>query len=520
VPVLSGRRGPAAVGAAVLAALGAVLALGLQWRGVDWPAQLYRVQLFRHYGWVGFDFSWYGGHYPLAYSVLFPPLAAVLGVGTVAVASAAGSAWAFDRVVRSHFGSAGRVSSLLFAAGTLVPVAIGQLPFLLGVAFGLAAVVAYRANRLVACLVAAAACGLTSSVAAGFLAMAAATLFVLAPAGRRLRPALMAAVATAPLVVVTAAYRQGGTMPIRLGGVAALLGACAVALVLLPPEERALRMGTLIYAAAAVGVFLVPSPVGGNIARLGTTVGVPLVIGVGLRYRRTLTVVAAVPLLAWQWTPALAAMRGQGSGPTSQTTYFAPLLAELGRVSVGPARLEIPFTLDHWEAAWVAPTVPLARGWMRQLDRQDNPLFYETGPLDPARYHAWLDGDGVSWVALPDVALDPSATAEAALLAHPQPWLRPVWHDAHWRLWAVADSPGLVSGPGHLTSLSPDAFTIQVDRVGPLTVRVRYSATMAVDEGGACLSSTPEGWTVVDARRTGPIQVGAGVVPRASTACS
>ena len=56
----------------------------LGWRGVDWPAQLYRVQLFRHHGWLAFDTGWYGGHYPLAYSALFPPLAATFGVTATA----------------------------------------------------------------------------------------------------------------------------------------------------------------------------------------------------------------------------------------------------------------------------------------------------------------------------------------------------------------------------------------------------------------------------------------------------
>ena len=50
-----------------------------------------------------------------------------------------------------------------------------------------------------------------------------------------------------------------------------------------------------------------------------------------------------------------------------------------------PFRIEIPFTRFHWETYVVAPRYPLARGWERQLDIKDNPLFY-SGPLTAATY--------------------------------------------------------------------------------------------------------------------------------------
>ncbi len=47
---------------------------------------------------------------------------------------------------------------------------------------------------------------------------------------------------------------------------------------------------------------------------------------------------------------------------------------------------------------------PLARGWYRQLDIAQNPLFYEE-PLEPSAYRAWLDSLGVRWVLLPNTQL-------------------------------------------------------------------------------------------------------------------
>ena len=54
----------------------------------DLAAQVFRTELFESAGLAIWNSSWYGGHYTLTYSVLFPPLAALLGpqvVGLLAV---------------------------------------------------------------------------------------------------------------------------------------------------------------------------------------------------------------------------------------------------------------------------------------------------------------------------------------------------------------------------------------------------------------------------------------------------
>ena len=45
----------------------------------DLAAQVFRTELFEQAGLAIWNGSWYGGHYTLTYSVLFPPLAALLG---------------------------------------------------------------------------------------------------------------------------------------------------------------------------------------------------------------------------------------------------------------------------------------------------------------------------------------------------------------------------------------------------------------------------------------------------------
>ena len=128
-------------------------------------------------------------------------------------------------------------------------------------------------------------------------------------------------------------------------------------------------------------------------------------------------------------------------------------------------RVEIPVTYRHWETAFVAPQVALARGWERQLDYAYDDQFYDK-TLTPASYREWLAANGVAYVALPDAQLDPSSTIEAGILESGQPYLKPVWHNAHWQVWQVAGYHGLVDGPAHLQSLTSDGFTLHVTEAG------------------------------------------------------
>ena len=62
----------------------------------DLAAQEYRADSRPRSLW---DNGWYGGHHMPGYSVLFPPLAALLGPRLVGALSAVGAAWLFERLV-------------------------------------------------------------------------------------------------------------------------------------------------------------------------------------------------------------------------------------------------------------------------------------------------------------------------------------------------------------------------------------------------------------------------------------
>src|SRR5204863_6616701 len=120
--------------------------------------------------------------------------------------------------------------------------------------------------------------------------------------------------------------------------------------VLLPPRYRALRLGGALYAIAAFIVLVVPNPVGANVTRLAIYAGPPVAIGALWRSRRTAALVVALPILIWQWSPALDPIFAAGRDPSSDAAYYRGLLVHLA--SLPPAWLEIPFTKRHWEAIY------------------------------------------------------------------------------------------------------------------------------------------------------------------------
>src|SRR5262249_55276766 len=214
--------------------------------------------------------------------------------------------------------------------------------------------------------------------------------------------------------------------------------------------------------AAAVGCFVLPTALGGNVSRLGQYVAGPLLACALLPRRRLMMIALAVPLLIWQWYPALDAIAFAPTDPSTKTAYYTPVVDYLSAQTGPVGRVEIPSTYRHWEAAYAAPALLLARGWERQLDIAYNRLFYDKGELSPQSYHEWLTENGVKYVALPDARLDDSSLGERTLLLRGLPYLQPVWHDSHWRVWRVTDFHGLVDGSATLVRLSPDRFVVEV----------------------------------------------------------
>lgn len=493
--------------APLVAATMAGIAVCLGWQGVDLPAQLYRVGLFHRSGLTLWDSQWYSGHWTLGYSVLFPPLAGVVGVQATEIGSAALAAWAFERLTVGHFGKAARVGSLLFAAGTLVQVAIGQLPFLLGEAFALTAICAATRRWWVVAVALGIATVLASPLAGTFLVLAVTAWLVASWPRPRLGLVLLGALPSVVVLALVLAFPGQGIMPFPFIDFAELAVPFVAVCALVPSHERALRLAAAFYVAATVVSFALPTPMGGNVSRLGECLGVPLLACVLWPHRRRLLALVVIPIGLLQWKPAFATFPADRRDPSTASAYFRPLLAfldqhrdPLGRVEIVPTRL-------HWEAAYAAPTVALARGWERQLDTADNAIFYDRDALNPPSYLSWLRDEGVRYVALPDVALDFAAVNEGRLVQGGVPGLSEVWRDPHWRVFEVEGSPGIVDGPARLLRLDGDQAVLHVFAPGSVHVRLRYSSRWAVVAGHACLYPAADGWTTVQAVGEGDVRI-------------
>jgi hypothetical protein len=495
--------------APALAAALALLALGTGASGTDVASATYRVELFRRFGFTLWDFGWYAGHWTLGYSVLFGPIGAGLGIAATDVVCAAVSAWAFGCLVVPRYGRAGRLGSLAFAAGTVVQVAIGRDPFLLGQALGLSALVALqRRGRWWGALAAtlALACTLASPLPGLFLALATfAWLVGELPAWRWSLAATVAATA-APIVVLELLFSGQGRMPFAPLDLFGTLVPLALVALLLDRRDRVLRLGVGLYGALTVASFLIPTALGVNVTRLATSAGLGFVICLPTRSvrSRVLLVAALVVLFLGQWMPARGPLLGWRN-PATTAAYFRPLLGYLVPRDHPLARVEVVPLSTHWESDYVALRLPLARGWERQLDTADNPIFYRPGRLTASSYRAWLEHNGVRYVALADAPLDYAGVAEARLVAHGVGGLRLVWSSAHWRVYELAAADGIVAGRGVLVSERGSTLVLDARRRGKLLVRVRYTPDWRVESGRASLRESTGGWLTLSARRAGRI---------------
>jgi len=520
----------------------------------DLAAQVFRAELFERAGLAIWNGSWYGGHYTLTYSVLFPPLAALLSPQLVGMVSVVASAYLFDRLVRDHWGEAARPATLWFAAGVVTLLADGQLTFALGVAFGLGSLRALQLKRSSLGLVAAALCALSSPVAAVFLAgvllASAVDLSPLsrgwrgyggaenggeAPARRLLHirarprgPALWSALLALALVLVPNALFPGaGEFPFAFSSYIAIPLWCGAALYLtrdLASEERQLRQVLLAYILAATVLLLVPNAMGGNAVRLGALFGGPVLAAVLLAHRPRVPTWFLILFVAgglyWQLTASVTQIARSVGDPSTKADYFEPAATWLRANGGEGVRVEVPPTANHWESAYLAPEVDLARGWLRQIETTRDNIFYaEDGRLTDAAYSRWLRENAVSYVALPDASLDYSSLAERRLILRDPSYLSLRWSNEDWRIYAVRGAAPLVEplgdGAAQTRWVGHEGFALDVRRPGEFLVRVNFTPYWSIARGEGCLLHRRD-WTMVRASQPGVFRVAADFsLPRA-----
>jgi hypothetical protein len=509
----------------------------------DLAAQVYRAGLFHRLGFAVWDEHWYAGHHLPGYSLLFPPLASLLGVRLVGVLSVLASVALFERLVLSVYGPGARWAAVWFAVAAVGDVWIGRLSFALGVPFALAAVLGLLRGRLLLAGVLAALCAAASPVAGLLLALGALTHTL---STRSQRALVVLAVPVAVIVIpLTLLFPEGGFEPFPVLSFLATIAVVLTFLWALPPDHRLLRVGGLVYLVACLAFLLVHSPMGSNIERYAVLLAGPLLLcalaardraGKGVAQGAGMGAAGAVAS-----APARGAVLGAGGmpavavalcvtavwvlwGPVRETlavagnesthaSYYVPVERFLAGVAPGgaasPVRVEVPLTRSHWEAALLAPTVSLARGWEKQLDTRFDHVLLSPG-LTAAGYEGWLREQAVSYVALPDTPLDPSSAREGRLIRGGLPYLREVFTSRHWRIYAVLGATPLASGPGGLIALGNDSFVLRARTAGRFLVRVHFTRYWTVTRGSACVERAPGDWTAVNVRAPGTVAVAAG----------
>jgi hypothetical protein len=482
----------------------------------DLAAASFRSDLFDREGFTLFSTAWYGGHHTPGYSVLAPPLGALLGNRGVAALSAVAATAAFTAL-------AGRSAGYLFVPAILASVLSGRIAFTLGAAFAIAALLFATRERPALTALAAFCASLASPVAALFLAIAATALFLDAKTGtcpflarqddRResTRPQRarkghvpLFAGAVVPTAFLVFAFPEGGEFPFVASAFwpafAAAVGIAVVA------EKGPLKIGAALYAAVLAGAFLLDSPVGGNAVRLGTLVVAPVAYLLLWPRHRTVLAVLALPIAYWVLQPAYRDVKRTMNDPSVEAAYHRPLIDFL--VDKGAARVEIPLTQNHGEAQHVARYVAIARGWERQLDIARNGLFYEDGPLSPLEYERWLRENAVQYVALPEgLPLDKSGEEEKTLIAREPAFLEPVARRGRWRIFEVVDALPPADGPIEAERLGADSFDLRFTRPGSSTIRVRWTPYWALATGRGCVEPAPGDWTRVRATERGSVKV-------------
>ncbi|MBU8856320.1 MULTISPECIES: hypothetical protein [unclassified Micromonospora] len=536
------RGGRVVAVSAVSALVLAVLYLALPATGSDLSAQVARAGFFAEHGAALVDLRWYGGVHPWGYSLVSPPLMALLGVRVTGALALLASATAFAallvrvRVPRPLLGS---LVGVVTIAGNLVS---GRVTYALGVAFGLAALLALTVparrtrpaaaepaglgaadgGRSVWAAAAAAAAALVASaaspVAGLFVGLAGVALLLT----RRYADGLLLAVpAAVPLAVTGLLFGEGGWMNISTADtVHAVVTSLVVAALV---AYRPVRAGALLSAAGVLASALLHTPVGLNATRLvvmfalpvlaaAATLPAPLADRLRPAGRRSRVVGAAglaalLAVVCWWQPPVVTADLRSADDPTADPAYFAPLRAELDRRGL-TGRVEVPPTRNYWEAAHMGE-VPLARGWLRQADIDRNALFFTTVPgadgtgvpLTPVTYRDWLADNAVQYVAVPDAEFSWVGASEAKLVEAGQPYLAEVWSDRHWKLYAVAEPTPLVGAPGELVRQDGASITFRAPAAGPIPIRVRHDCWLTAS-GGAEVTPTGK-WTTVTVPRPG-----------------
>ena len=506
--------------ATISTAVAATLAAFLLWAtppGIDWAAHAYQRTFLLQHGFQIWNNFWYAGRYSfITYSLIYYPLAALLGIKVLALASIAMAAMAFSIVVFGQWGHVSRLSSRSFAVLWVGIIGAAAFPFALAVSFALLSIWALQQGRRGRFAV-----GSVLTLAASPLAFVLLAVVVSGAAlargslrNVRVQIAVLAGCAVGELLLYRL-FGDGGRFPFQTLQLLPGLIFCGIGLMVTRGVAAAKPLYGLfwIYLAALLTAYVVPSSVGSNIERI-RYLALPLaLIAVALRHWRPLWLVVPAVVLAavWNATPIAVSFLRVSSDPEASPAYWQPAIGYL-QAHLSPSwRVEVVDTVEHWPAAYLPDAgIPIVRGWYRQSDFPQNELLYDGG-LGARGYEGWLRRMGVRYVLLADAPTDYSARVEARLIRSGRTHLVPVHRSRHLTVYELPAASPLVVGPAPATVLWlwPSRIVAVVDAPGDYRVKVRWSPYWRASSG--CVSKTKDGMVRLHARNAGLVELGFGL---------
>lgn len=497
-----------------LAAITASLLVWLGPRGGDLAAHEYQLRLFLHHGLILWDNFWYAGRYAYVdYSVLYYPLAAVFGIALLAVLTVALAAGAFARLLEREWGPAAHWAGRSFAILWPGVILAGELPLALGVVFALLCLLALQAGRrwtgaaLIVLTLA------SSPVAFVLLAVVLAGIAAGRHPGLRLRSVAVpagAVVLAAAAELLTVHLFPVGTLSFPAGEAvqAVVFCVCLLALTWRLERARSLRGVLVVYLVAVVAIYVIPTGLGHDIARVRLlALPIALLVAALRRWRPLPLVVVAVGLAAaWNVFPLASSWASSASDRSSNPTVWPAPVSYLQTHLRTGYRVEAVDTVDHWPALYLARAgLPLARGWFRQDDHPIAALLYRR--YTPSQYVAWLHRLGVAYVVLTNAPPDHSSRREARFVRSGEAGLRQVFARRGISIYAVPQPQPIVTGPGHpaVLALRESRLRLRLSRSGTYLVAVRWSPYWHASTG--CLTRSPGGLLRLHTRAAATVRI-------------
>jgi hypothetical protein len=518
---VSTARAQAAVNAALAASLASVM-VWLGPPGTDLAAHVYQLDVFVSHGFELWTNYWYAGRYTfVGYSLIYYPLAALVGIKLLAVLSAATATAAFTLLVRDTWGEQTVWATRLFAVVTAASLVTAAFPYGLGLAFMLAALLALERARL-----ALFALFVALTLAASPLAFMFLVVFLCAAGTARLghdwkKPAAVVAATSLAAALIWRLFPDPGRFPFPSGELLAALTFCGIGLGVSWNVERArvLRMLFAAYAVLCLLAYFVPSDIGANVARLRFAAIPIAALTLSLRRWRPwpVAVIAFGLACSWNLSPLAWSLARSSSDPSESAAFWQPAITFLHRNLPPGYRVEAVDTAGHWEAVYLTRAgVPIVRGWFRQDDFPQNEVLYD-GP-GPRSYLHWLHSLGVRYVVLTTAPEDYSARRERRLLVSGRSGMPVAFRTPTTTVYAVPAPVPIITGPRspRVVALTQTQIDLVLKAPGRYRLAVRYSPYFAAT--GACISKTNDGMTQLDAARAGRVRLAFAVTPKRALA--